>query len=276
MKLVQFASLWTLVNHPSRQREWSLEKKLQAIQAAGFGGVRARLDFAIGSLARRQGLFAIGLVFADDPADYANLLRVQKGFGAERVDVQLGTHLTTPAEAVRKWILLEKEALKLDLAISLETHRGTATETLEKLLEISQRYEKATGGLLRLTWDFSHYAVVKDLRTGNFVEQLLAFPNLVQHATQFQFRPFNGEHAQLPVTYKREIAPEVLDYLTFAEEIMRVWKSSPTNRDTTLFACPDLGPVGGYALTSFPPVWPDALTLSAELATCWKKAGGSE
>jgi hypothetical protein len=272
MKLVQFASLWTLVNHPSRQREWSLEKKLQAIRASGFGGVRARLDFAIGSLARQEGLFAIGLVFADEPSDFANLLRVQKGFGAERVDVQLGTHLTSPTEAVRKWLLLEKEAVKLELTLSLETHRGTATETLEKLLEIAQRYEKATGSALRISWDFSHYAVVRDLRTGNFAAQLLTSPTLIQHASQFQFRPFNGEHAQLPVTYKREITPEVLDYLAFAEEVMKVWKAGPQNRESTLFACPDLGPVGGYALTNFPAVWPDALALSAELTRCWKNA----
>src|SRR5581483_4686512 len=102
MKFVQFAGLWTLVHHPSRQKEWALDRKLQAIKAAGFEGVCARLDWAIVSLAQAHQLFAIGMIFPDAPAEVPQLLRAQKEFGIEHVVVQLGTHDTTAAEAVKR------------------------------------------------------------------------------------------------------------------------------------------------------------------------------
>lgn len=272
MKLVQFAGLWTLVNHPARQREWSIVQKLRAVKAAGFAGICARLDASIAYVAAKQGLFTIGLVFPDDPAEFASLLSAQKSFGAEHVDVQLAAHDTTPAHAVKKWIRLEKEAEKLGLIVSLETHRDTITETPEKLFELADRYFDQMGRPLRLTWDFSHLAVVKHLHTGNFVARLLARPDLVQHATQFHFRPFNGHHAQLPVTHRGKLTPEICDYLDFAQEVMHIWKIAPRNRERTMLACPELGPPGGYALSGFPPVWPDAIVLSQELTKCWQRA----
>ena len=38
-KLIFIANLWTLVNHPSPDNEWSLDQKFQAIKDAGFDGV---------------------------------------------------------------------------------------------------------------------------------------------------------------------------------------------------------------------------------------------
>ena len=37
--LRHIANLWTLIGHPSTEREWSLDKKLCAIKEAGFDGV---------------------------------------------------------------------------------------------------------------------------------------------------------------------------------------------------------------------------------------------
>ena len=272
MKFVQFAGLGSLIHHPSRAREWPLGKKLKAIKAHGFAGVSGRLDDAIASVASQQGLFTIGQIFPTSPAEFRPLLMAQKAFGALDVSVELGTHDTTPAEAVKWWIRLEAEAAKLDVPVSLETHRDTVTETPEKLFEVAERYEKATGRTLRLTWDFSHLGVVKHLRTGQFVERLLARPDLIQAANLFHFRPFNSHHAQLPVTNKGKVTPEVCDFLDFTQEVMHLWKVAPENRQRTLYACPALGAKGGYALTNFPPVWPDAIILSEELRSRWAKA----
>lgn len=272
MKFVQFAGLWTLVHHPSRQKEWALDHKLRAIKSAGFAGICARLDAPIASLAQGHELFSIALTFPDSPSEFPQLLKTQKAFGAQHVSVQLGTHETPPAEALKRWLRLEKEADKLEIDVSLETHRDSVTETPEKLIELADRYEEATGKTLKLTWDFSHFGVSKHLPSGQFVDRLLSRPQLVQHATIFQFRPFNSHHAQLPVTHKGELTPEVLDYLEFAQEVMHLWKIAPRNKDRDMLACPSLGPKGGYALSNFPAVWPDALRLSAELNARWAKA----
>jgi hypothetical protein len=272
MKFVQFAGLWTLVNHPTRERDWSLEQKFRAIKAAGFGGVCARLDTVTARLARRHSLFAIGQIFPEIPAEFEALLRAQKMAGASQVNVQLGSHDTTAKEAVRKWIRLEQVADGLEIAVSLETHRDSVSESPEKLFELADRYQNETGRLLRLTWDFSHFAIAKHLHPGEWAERLLTRPELVQHAAQFLFRPFNAHHAQLPVTRQKKLTPETLDYLDFAQEVMRLWKAAAGNRERTLLACPELGPLGGYALSGFPPVWPDAIVLSRELAKRWDKA----
>ncbi len=272
MKFAQIAGLWTLAHHPTRESEWSIDRKLRAIKAAGFVGVCAPLDAAIASLAHQHGLLVISVIFPESAEDASRLLLVQKEFGAKQVNVQLGTHTTTPADAVRSWIKLENEAEKLGIELSLETHRDSATETPEKVEEMAARYEKSTGRRLRLTWDFSHLGVVKHLHTGQYVERLLMRPELIQHASQLHFRPFNRHHAQLPVTHKGKLTPETRDYLSFVTDVLRVWKSAPQNKERTLLACPLLGPKGSYALSNFPPVWSDALVLSEELGKCWSGA----
>jgi hypothetical protein len=50
------------------------------------------------------------------------------------------------------------------------------------------RIFEATGELLPISWDFSHFAVVKHLVPSNFKEQLLLRTDLIQNAQQFHFR----------------------------------------------------------------------------------------
>lgn len=269
MNFVQFAGLWTLVHHPSRQQEWTLDRKISAIKAAGFGGVCARLDLPIASLARENGLFMVGLIFPDDPAEFSRLVRTQKEFGAVHVNVQLGSHTTSPTDAVKRWIQLENEAEKHGLIVSLETHRDSVTETPEKLFALADQYEKRTRRTLRITWDFSHFGMVKHLHSGQYVERLLVRPELIQNAVQFHFRPFNRHHAQIPVTDRGELTPEAVDYLKFVQQVMKIWKASPQNRGREMLGCPSLGPKSGYALSNFPEVWPEALELAAQLTQRW-------
>ena len=37
--LRHIANLWTLMQHPTRDSEWTLDEKLRAIREAGFDGV---------------------------------------------------------------------------------------------------------------------------------------------------------------------------------------------------------------------------------------------
>ncbi len=51
----------------------------------------------------------------------------------------------------------------------------------------------------------------------NFEEKLLVRPDLIQKAQQFHLRPFNGHHAQVPITDDTgELTQEVEDWLPFA------------------------------------------------------------
>lgn len=276
--LAHIANLWTLVGHPSPAREWSLDRKLRAITAAGFDGITTRLTPEHRRLAEKHGLrHLIGFISSDQPEEFAALLRSQKEGGAVHINVQMDNHDTPPAVAARHWVRMVREAEKLGGVVpSLEVHRDCCTETPEKTYEIAERFERATGQLLEINYDFSHFAVVKHLNPSNYAERLLDHPALLQHSEQIHLRPFNGHHCQVPVMLRGELTPEARSYLAFVRETLRLWKSAPHNRDRTLFACPEMGPIGpegaGYNITGLPSSWSDAQALRPEIAKAWKRA----
>ncbi len=273
-KIAYIANLWTLVNHPSATRQWSLERKIRAVAAAGFNGIMTKLTPEHRQLAEKAGLqHLIGFISTDNPSEFAALIQQQKDAGARHLNIHLDNHDTPPALAVRHWRQMERVAEKIGGVVpSLEVHRDTCTETPEKTYEIAERYHRATGQLLKLTFDFSHLSVVKHLAPSNFAERLLTHPDLLQNSEQCHFRPFNGHHCQIAVTHRGQLTPEVGDYLGFAQAVMTLWKKAPQNTNRTLFACPEMGPMLGYNITGLPPSWPEAIRLRRELVRVWKKA----
>jgi hypothetical protein len=170
-------------------------------------------------------------------------------------------------------LVLNREGKRLGLLPAIESHRGTCTETPEKTYALADAYKKATGQTLEISWDFSHFAVVKHLVPGNFADRLLTRPDLIQRAQQFHFRPFNGQHVQVPITDRKgNLTSEFKDWLPFAKALLKCWLAGNKNSDREIFICPELGPVeGGYALSTFPNSWEDAKIVRGEIARLWKK-----
>lgn len=275
-RISHIANLWSLVGYPSTRKEWSIDRKIRSIADAGFDGITAALTPEHRRAAEKHGLKdLLGFISTSDPDTFERMLREQKEGGAVHINVQLDDHDTPPAEATRHWIQLERLAEKIGgLVPSLEVHRDCCTETPEKTYEIAERYYKATGNLLRLNFDFSHFAVVKHLNPDNYAERLLDHPDLVQYSDQSHCRPFNGHHCQVPVLNKGALTPEVRSYLKFVGALFRCWKNAPRNRDRTLYVCPEMGPYnangGGYNITGLPSAWLDAIRLRQELAKVWR------
>lgn len=265
------AALWTLVDHPGPgRREWSLARKLRAMREAGFAAACALFDDNTAAAVREAGLEPVALFFAREPSEYPALIASVVRSGARLANVQLMGHDLPAPEAARRWLALDRLAIDAGIELSLETHRDTVTETPEKLFALAERHEQKTGRLLRLTWDFSHLAVVKHIDPATVAKRYLTRTDLVAHATQIHFRPFNAHHVQIPVTRRGKLTEEISPYLEFVSLVMRIWKTASSNRKRVLYACPELGPVsGGYGLTSFPPSWPDAVRLQRELEVCW-------
>lgn len=264
-------NLWTLVWHPSRQREWSLERKLQAVKEAGFDGFTTQLEPRHARLADALGLLRVGYFSSSKPAEFARLLKTQKAAGARHVNVQLGDHDTATTTAIRLARKLLSEARRLDLEVGIEVHRDTCTETPEKTYALADGYRQATGKLLPLTWDFSHLAVVKHLLPP-YWSRLGVRPELIKHARQFHFRPFNGHHCQVPVTNGRgRLTAEFRDYLPFMEQVMATWLTGVTAA-RELIAVPEMGPLWmGYNLHAFPSSWEQAKILRREIDQCWTR-----
>ena len=264
------------MQHPSREGEWTLDAKLDAIQAAGFDSVCWAPIPGLAEGLRRRGLTFVGGMVSGDVAALPALLDDLRDAGACHVNVQLGGDEMMTPEALRLTLTLMHEAKARGLQPAIETHRGTCTETPEKMYALADGYQQATGELLPISWDFSHFAVVKHLVPANFTDRLLVRPKLVQHAQQFHFRPFNGHHAQVAITDGRgELTQEVREWLPFAEALLRCWLDGNRESGREIFICPELGPVdGGYALSIFPNSWEDAKVLRIEIEKLWQRVLG--
>ena len=271
------ANLWTLVQHPSPEEEWSLEEKLKAIAEANFDGVNHPGSPELKALLDKYELEFSGLFDANDPADYASLIEAQVECGSTTINVQLCDHDTPVEEAIEKTILLMEEDERQDANVHLEVHRDTCTETPEKAYAIADGYQKATGSLLRMNIDHSHPAIIKHLRPEDFAVRLLDRTELLQHGNLLHCRPFNGHHCQIPVTDGNgSLSKEFRDYLPFVEAAFRCWLngSRPHNE---LWVVPELGPIAsGYGISTWPPVWEDCIVAKRELQGAWDRALGSQ
>lgn len=272
-QLRHIANLWTLMGHPSAAEEWSIDAKLDAIQAAGFDGVCWAPSSELDEGCRRRGLIFVGGMASGNASTFPGLLRELQRWGAHHVNVQLaGDEVLTP-EALDLAVALDAAAAPLGLIPAIESHRGTCTETPEKLYALADAYQEKTGRLLRISWDLSHFAVVKHLVPSNFITGLLLRPDLIQNAQQFHFRPFNGHHVQVPITDGHgALTREFRDWLPFAQALLECWLAGNTSTDREIFICPELGPVeGGYALSTFPNSWEDARILRLEIEELWSR-----
>jgi len=262
------------MGHPSKAAEWALDRKLAAIKAAGFDGVCWGGSPELGDGCKRHGLIFVGGMASGVASDFPRLLEEQKACGAVHVNVQLATDNISSTEALELALLLNRDGKRVGVVPGVETHRGTCTETPEKHYALCDAYQHATGELLSLSVDLSHFAVVKHLLPANFSERLLTRPDLIQRAQQFHFRPFNGHHVQVPITDGRgNLTQEVKDWLPFAEALLKCWLAGNKNSGREIFICPELGPVeGGYALSTFPNSWEEAKVLRGEIDKLWRKA----
>ena len=271
--LRHIANLWTLIEHPSKESEWTLDEKLAAISEAGFDGVTWGPLPGLKAGLKRHGLFFLGGLSSASAEEFAPMLRELKECGAEQVNVQLADDFTLTPEAVGLALRLFGEAKLLGLKAAVEMHRDTCTETPEKTFALADAYAKVTGELMPISWDFSHFSVVKHLRPEHFAKRMLTRPDLVQRAQQFHFRPFNGHHCQIPVSDGRgRLTPEFLEWLPFAEAVLRCWLEAEANRDREIFICPEMGSLeSGYNLSTLPNSWDDARILRLEIDRLWRR-----
>ncbi|MSU52602.1 MAG: xylose isomerase [Opitutaceae bacterium] len=269
-----FAGLWTLSGYPTAEREWSLPEKFAEIKRQGFDAIGGRFIPEAPDFCAAHGLDYI-LYLDAGSADFAEQLRSAGTWRPKRINVQLCDHDTPPDEAIRTWLALEKLAGELGLAVDLEVHRDTATETPEKAAALAEAFRAATGRPLRFCHDFSHFAVTKHLAPP-FAPRLLARRAEIACAQQFHLRPFNGHHAQIPVTDGRgALTPECRDFLEFVEALLAVLvvRSEPCE---VFYVCPENGPRrSGYALSCFPDIWSDTVRLRDEIRARWRGLGGA-
>ena len=271
-RLVVCAATWSLAGHP-RSRPWSLERQLTEIRAAGFDGVCTYVTPELRAAADPLGLALMSGFDAPTLPVGLERLRVQAGLGVHYINIQLLRHDTPLGPATRAAARLAREAERLGVAVHFETHRDTATETPEKFTALAQAFRRATGQLLPVTWDHSHFAVSKHVQAPDYAARLLAWPALIQASRMFHLRPFNSQHCQIPVTDGRgRLTPEAGDYFRFVRQLFACWRAGPAV-PSELWVCPELGMSHGYHLSTDRPAWPEAVRARREILAAWRAAG---
>lgn len=271
-RLILCAPTWGMIGYPTPRTEWPLKRKIAAIKAAGFDGVCAAITPEIRRISAAHGLAMMCGLEGSAFAALRSQLLEQKALGVRFINIQLLGHDTKPERAAAMAVDLFNLSRRLGLAVHIEVHRNTATETPEKLDDIAHRFRRATGEILPVTWDHSHFAVSKHVMPGDYSTRLLAWPKLIQNSQMFHLRPFNGQHAQVPVTNGRgRLTPAFIDYIGFVEDLFAVWLEGP-RPGGELWACPEMGMSHGYNLSDDPPVWLDVIRCRKEILRAWSRA----
>jgi hypothetical protein len=266
--LVLVASLWSLAGHPARS-EWTLERKLAAIHAAGFDAVSGPPTMKLAQAAAAHGLRRLAAFIAPDFTSAARALDACAEESTAYINIQIGSPELTARAALRLVLRVWQHAERSRLRVSFETHRGTCTETPGKLSALSAGFERATGKIFPVTWDFSHYAVVRQIPVHEWSSYILNHREAITAAGLVHLRPHTAHHIQVPVTHAGKPTAETLRWLPFARDFLALWRTANDTRSRELFVCPELGPRGDYALMSAPPSWPETVRLSRLIRDLW-------
>ncbi len=269
------AAAWTLTNYPSADKDWSIDRKVKAAKEAGFDGFSAGPQPEIAEACAKHGLQLIGGIDVGTAKEADGKMARFKEAGALHINVQLCDHDTQIAKAVTVARAVIEAGDKHGVKPAIEWHRDTVTETPEKALALAAQYEKRYGEKLRMNFDHSHPAIIKQLRPNTFWPRIAEFRlDLLKMSEMIHFRTFTGSHCQTPITNGRgKLDADFVAWRdNFLSHALEAWIKGQRGAKE-LWAVIELGPKGsGYALDCFPDVWKDAIVARGELENEWKKA----
>ena len=261
-----FATLWSLRQYPSVEKEWSWQKKFAAIRAAGFDGV---FSPPIPAIAERGTLKYLAVTSLSADLNCKLPFMAARDLGAVAMDVQLCDYDTPLSEAVSVAKRISGAAQDCGLPFAIETHRDTFTETPEATLALARAYRAETGETLPLCLDHSHFAVVRHLAPGQLWARLREPKLLLHAAVQFHLRPFNGHHCQLPaLTPGGKRTPEYVDWLGYVTELLAHEQRRRTSRPALVVLEMGHG-APAYRLSGFPDTWRDVRRVAADVRSLW-------
>ena len=273
-KLCLIINSWTLRDQTHEDgTEWSLDEQVRAVKEAGFDAFSCPADTpGLKPTLQKYGLRFGGAFDAQKVEQFEPFIRESLAIDDGPINCQLGDHDTPVEEAVDLTLALMAEAERQGAEVHLELHRDTCTETPEKAYAIAEGFRRAKGSYPRINFDFSHPACLKHLNAGNYIERLFENVEIFQMSTLWHMRPFNGHHAQVPVTDgKGNFSPEYEEMRPFILQSFLHWLSGP-RPNNELWVMPELGPKFGYALSCFPDSWQDAIVLGNDIKKLWREA----
>ena len=118
--------------------------------------------------------------------------------GVVHINVQLCDHDTRTKDAVKVARAVVKAGKKHKVTPAIEIHRDTCTETPEKAYALADAYRKKYKKKLRMNFDHSHPAIIKQLRPNEYWERLSERTDLLQMHELIPFSPLYGQPLSNP------------------------------------------------------------------------------
>jgi len=245
LQLVQ--NLWGLRAYPSTAEEWSEEKKLALIKAAGFdafdvwvGGASEAELTRWKALSEAHGL-AVGVEFG--PARLEDVdagIAAAKRLGSVYLDAHVASYFTPEAEALELLRGLVERCRRADMPLVIQTHRGRVTQDLVRTVAYAGAIPE-----LRFDLDFSHYLVAGEHTGALPAPAEAALGVLMERATMLDGRVSNGEQVQVDLL--NPVHREHLDRVAALwKRVMVGWLRGARRGDVFPFRV-ELGPPG-YAI----------------------------
>ena len=272
-KIKIMAADWSLRDYPSPRNPWTIQTKVRKVKQAGFHGMSSGADPELAAELHKQGLEMVGGVDVGSKKEADAKMKAFADIGVVHINVQLCDHDTKTKDAVKVARAVVKAGKKHKVKPAIEIHRDTCTETPEKAFALADAYRKKHKKKLRMNFDHSHPAIIKQLRPHEYWERLSERTDLLQMHELIHFRPFTGSHCQTPVTNgKGRLDRDFKLWLTnYLEPALEAWLQG-AKPGKTLHIVPELGPQGsGYALACFPDIWEDAIREKNEIIKVWRR-----
>ncbi len=210
-----YQAMWGMEDIPNPQKPYSVEKKLQMIEEAGFAGALSYIDdtsketleesYRVFDLIKESPLKIGVSCHGNSLEDMKQKIDYTKKIGGEFLNIMVRDYYIRGEEALQ---LLE-ETINYGIAkgvkVFIETHRGTVTQDLLRAVDYVEELEQ-----MRVTIDFSHYFVACeiDVVTDKVEEH---FGKLLERAASIHVRVSNGEQVQLSLS---RISDELMNHYT--------------------------------------------------------------
>jgi hypothetical protein len=246
-RLLLVQNLWGLRSWPSASEEWSDDRKVSEIEAAGFDafdvwvGGASEADLARWQALAREHRLVIGVEFGPGHVEEADAaIAAAKRLGSSYLDAHVASYFTPDAEAEALVRGLVERCRAADVPLVVQTHRGRVTQDLLRTVALAN----AIPGL-RFDLDFSHYLVAGEITGALLPPAEAALATLMERATMLDARVSNGEQVQVDLfnpAYR-----EHLDRVAALwKRVMRGWLRTARRGDVFPFRV-ELGPPG-YAI----------------------------
>lgn len=275
-RLLILQSVWGLDGCAGFDIENQLEAALERVIAAGFDGVGVNLARVARTATVAQ---AMGRdrrpweaqAFVRDAEQLAGYISEAHRLGARHLNVQLAGPVARFADALAFVDTLLPLVEAAPLPVVFETHRGRLTNDLL----FTQRLVEARPAL-RLTGDFSHYAVAGEIELPLRAEPSAAIETLLRQCDNF--------HGRVASTHQVQVAFQAPQHRTWLDQHLAWWRrgferwlATAGEADTLAFMC-ELGPPP-YAITApdgreLSDRWQEAQLMRDHVRAIWRELTG--